>query len=640
MNTLMNKMDWKVNTAPCPGSHSTLPEDDALPWKCISEVIPGLYLTCAEMASDYDHCLENGIGLILNLCGEAYKGKYRVWERTTEASHGFRSFASREEFIDTLDNYCQCAASLSFRERKLFIVTIAAEDVPTYSIENHFLECCILIEVVLRHFRETLKTVENDDANITPSVLVHCMVGVSRSAAIIMAYLMKKYGMSRDEAITFVRCTRPVVQPNPGFQRQLSLWEDLCCCRIIDEWSARVIADEIRNSGTLLAMVESSLSFLLRSYKCEHERHFFGLLVSMSEPSSEDLHTIYREIRSTVTADIDSEVYVDIPNYFGYVAELVKSLETYEPNIMRHMSLPFENPLVWCDSFYYRVVKDIARSGYVKEVYDTARAFCSLFEAIYLKHLKTDGKGQPRVIGPVRNGEPLPDSYSLSVPFLFFVAPYVEGFIQFSELHDLSIEFPTEGEAFSSMDQERLQQSVTNIFLSSFFRTSCGGGASSTNGAAKGPSARLLQDSRLNYLQGDVEVRVFEEVERLAMEGAVAQSLESLQSFIEPNLSADVARIAYAKIMSSVIAFRIVAEAAERFTIQTYYARIDRLQMADSLLPLTVIANTQQFMEAIFNEEFGEPLPIRAFFQYELEALRECGVLGDAGVVSLFVADV
>jgi len=57
------------------------------------------------------------------------------------------------------------------------------------------------------------------------NVLVHCQQGVSRSAAIVIAYLIRKRGMSFDSAITFVRQRRPCIKPNSGFVRCLREWE-------------------------------------------------------------------------------------------------------------------------------------------------------------------------------------------------------------------------------------------------------------------------------------------------------------------------------------------------------------------------------------------------------------------------------
>ncbi|CAA7012968.1 unnamed protein product [Microthlaspi erraticum] len=53
------------------------------------------------------------------------------------------------------------------------------------------------------------------------SVLVHCFVGKSRSVTIVVAYLMKKHGMTLNQALEHVKSKRPVASPNAGFIRQL-----------------------------------------------------------------------------------------------------------------------------------------------------------------------------------------------------------------------------------------------------------------------------------------------------------------------------------------------------------------------------------------------------------------------------------
>lgn len=52
-------------------------------------------------------------------------------------------------------------------------------------------------------------------------VYIHCMCGVSRSVAIVCAYLSKEFGIEPKEAIKQIREIRPVANPNPSFQLQL-----------------------------------------------------------------------------------------------------------------------------------------------------------------------------------------------------------------------------------------------------------------------------------------------------------------------------------------------------------------------------------------------------------------------------------
>lgn len=60
------------------------------------------------------------------------------------------------------------------------------------------------------------------------SVLVNCVYAQSRSAAIIVAYLMHK-GLSLSQATDAVREAQPTVHINPGFEAQLQLYYELGC---------------------------------------------------------------------------------------------------------------------------------------------------------------------------------------------------------------------------------------------------------------------------------------------------------------------------------------------------------------------------------------------------------------------------
>lgn len=54
---------------------------------------------------------------------------------------------------------------------------------------------------------------------------VHCMVGVNRSGTAVTAYVMKAHKLGRDDALTFVRRSRPEVQPDPTLMQLLAEWE-------------------------------------------------------------------------------------------------------------------------------------------------------------------------------------------------------------------------------------------------------------------------------------------------------------------------------------------------------------------------------------------------------------------------------
>lgn len=61
--------------------------------------------------------------------------------------------------------------------------------------------------------------------------LVHCRMGVSRSASTVIAYAMKEYGWSLEKAYNFVKQKRSIAQPNSGFMKQLAEYEGILDAR-------------------------------------------------------------------------------------------------------------------------------------------------------------------------------------------------------------------------------------------------------------------------------------------------------------------------------------------------------------------------------------------------------------------------
>ena len=71
-------------------------------------------------------------------------------------------------------------------------------------------------------------------------VLVHCFAGLSRSAAVVCAYLIKKRKMTFKQAIQLVKVARPSVNPNDGFRKQLIEYEHIL-------YGTRLATDDIEN---------------------------------------------------------------------------------------------------------------------------------------------------------------------------------------------------------------------------------------------------------------------------------------------------------------------------------------------------------------------------------------------------------
>ncbi|XP_014841283.1 PREDICTED: dual specificity protein phosphatase 16 [Poecilia mexicana] len=94
---------------------------------------------------------------------------------------------------------------------------------PDFVPESHFLRVPVndsFCEKILPWLDRSLDFIEKAKAS-DGRVLVHCLAGISRSATIAIAYIMKRMDMSLDEAYRFVKEKRPTISPNFNFLGQL-----------------------------------------------------------------------------------------------------------------------------------------------------------------------------------------------------------------------------------------------------------------------------------------------------------------------------------------------------------------------------------------------------------------------------------
>lgn len=140
------------------------------------EIEPGLFLGNLTTATNIDWLKKNGITHIL-----------------------------------TVDS-CPLPRKIQEHLPHLIIKYIQATDIPREDLLTHFEDSYEFID----------RAIESHGR-----VLVHCYFGVSRSATLVIAYIMKKRELSYADAFQVVKSKRCFVGPNPGFVAQLQLYMDM-----------------------------------------------------------------------------------------------------------------------------------------------------------------------------------------------------------------------------------------------------------------------------------------------------------------------------------------------------------------------------------------------------------------------------
>jgi hypothetical protein len=113
------------------------------------------------------------------------------------------------------------------KEKSIQIIINITPEQPKYPDDFEYHNIPILDNPFVKiseHFDETYKLIKKAKES-NKNVFVHCMAGISRSATIIIAYLMKENKMTLNKAYTFVKEKRRIIEPNFSFYCQLVEYE-------------------------------------------------------------------------------------------------------------------------------------------------------------------------------------------------------------------------------------------------------------------------------------------------------------------------------------------------------------------------------------------------------------------------------
>ncbi|XP_029962522.1 dual specificity phosphatase DUPD1-like [Salarias fasciatus] len=144
------------------------------PYTHVNLVWPNIYIGDEKTALEQHGLMELGVTHVLN----AAEGKYN---NVLTGAHYYK---------DTGIQY----------------LGIEADDKPTFNISQYFCPAAHFIHEALSHPQN--------------KVLVHCVMGRSRSATLVLAYLMMNHSLTVVDAIEHVRQHRCIL-PNHGFLKQL-----------------------------------------------------------------------------------------------------------------------------------------------------------------------------------------------------------------------------------------------------------------------------------------------------------------------------------------------------------------------------------------------------------------------------------
>jgi hypothetical protein len=86
------------------------------------------------------------------------------------------------------------------------------------------------------------------------------MMGVSRSATVVCAYLIAEHNMSARDAIAFVRSARGVARPNVGFERQLEQYAKQLAWR---DTPSTLTSSTSSSSSSRVALIQDRLRRIL-----------------------------------------------------------------------------------------------------------------------------------------------------------------------------------------------------------------------------------------------------------------------------------------------------------------------------------------------------------------------------------------
>lgn len=191
------------------------PESAGRYWNpCLSEIVPILFIGNERSLLDDKSPRSNHIGAAVSLVA-APDG---VWSQPY-----FKEELPHHLFVECIDSPIQdllqhMTVCCDFIDARLESKNAVSLQMPQYDSNGNKYD--------MRARVHDLSSRPKSNKPPHAGVLVHCQMGISRSATIVIAYLMRKQRQGLDEVLKQVRAKRRRINPNENFSVQLGIWEE------------------------------------------------------------------------------------------------------------------------------------------------------------------------------------------------------------------------------------------------------------------------------------------------------------------------------------------------------------------------------------------------------------------------------
>lgn len=155
-------------------------------------------------------------------------------------------------------------------------VLVAASELKPYHPEHftykHLVELDDRQDAMLLPFFDECVSFIKEGIRYGGNILIHCMAGMNRSVAILMAYMISQLRLPHQQALQMIQRKRPLANPHEQYLSQIKMYEKMKCrvLHVLIEDRERTIATRVQ-SWIELPLVEKTLPCLECAIRQEYQ---------------------------------------------------------------------------------------------------------------------------------------------------------------------------------------------------------------------------------------------------------------------------------------------------------------------------------------------------------------------------------